>query len=87
LDIGTIRIQWGTIVNNVDSIQSVSLPVAFLDATYVLTFGQNAAWTSADTAIRPWSWDSKSATGFTIDRDDDVTGTALVDWIAIGAKP
>lgn len=86
-DFGSMRMQWGTAAVTLDGGQTVTLPLAFANSAYVLSLSVDNGWTTVDTAIVPFRWTNKTPTTFIIDRDDDVTGTALVDWIAIGVVP
>lgn len=87
VDIGTIRLQWGSVLNSVDSAQTVTFPAAFQSTVYSVSLAPDEIWTSADTGVRPWSWLGKTTSSFQILRDPDVSGSANVDWIAIGRKP
>lgn len=87
LDIGTVRIQWLIVANTIDGDQVFSLPVPFLNSSYSISVQtSDADWTAAAT-IGPWRVTAKTASSFTVNRDDDVTGTAQLDVIAIGRKP
>lgn len=89
IDIGTMRIQWGTEAVTSDSPWTATLPVPFANANYIIAFSFDDSWTSSGAVQGPLRTekDSKTTTQFEIDRDDDVTGTINVDWIAIGLKP
>lgn len=86
-DFGSMRMQWGTASVVTDSGDVVTMPLSFANNTYVLSLSADNGWTTTDTAVGPFKWANKTTSSFVIDRDDDVTGTALVDWIAIGVKP
>ncbi len=88
-DIGTMRIQWGSKTITSDSSVIVTLPTSFADTTYAITFSFDNTWTASGTVQGPLriEKDSKTTTQFELNRDDDVTGTINVDWMAIGLKP
>ena len=87
MDVGTCRFQWGQLTNTSDAAQFVTLPAAFASTAYSLSLTPDDGWTVGAGEVTPWKWSGKTTTSFNVDRDDDVSGTALVDWIAIGRKP
>lgn len=87
LDVGGVRMMWGQLSNTNDAAQLVTLPAAFASTAYSISLTPDDGWTVGAGEVTPWKWSGKTTTSFNVDRDDDVTGTALVDWIAIGRKP
>lgn len=89
VDIGTIRIQWGTTASS-----SITFPVTFKDTNYSFTANIN----SSDGTSEIWGIHiaAKTTTDITIVRKYDnaqsncatITGTSYpASWIAIGLKP
>lgn len=89
IDIGSMRMQWGSEAVAVDSVYTVSLPAAFANANYVIAFSWDDSWSSGGAVQGPMRVNagSKTTTQFQLDRDDDVTGIINTDWFAIGLKP
>jgi hypothetical protein len=81
---GGVIMQWGTDTRNQDEAYIVNFPKPFPNAVFSVMLnrqasndaGQNKTW--AVTATLP------TTTGFTIDRDDDISGTQTMNWLAIG---
>lgn len=87
-DIGTMRIQWGEEAVAGDTAHTVTLPVAFADANYIIAISIKAGgWTTGGAIATAMVFESKTTTTFDLNRDDEVTGTITIDWIAIGLKP
>ena len=87
--IGDIMIQWGSATITDDNPEVFTFPTAFGAPAYSITVNTSSALTpdgtgqiaSATTVV------SRTATTFTIDRDNDINGTYDFDWIAVGSKP
>ncbi len=86
-DIGTMRIQWGSESITVDTAVTITLPGAFANTGYAVTTSVDDSWTTSVRVSEVMKVESKTTTTFDLDRDDDVTGTVISDWIAIGLKP
>lgn len=86
LDIGTVRIQWLTVVSTLDGVEVFNLPASFLNTNYVVMTNPDTNFTTVG-AIGPWRLAGKTTSTFTLDRDNDVQGTPSVDVMAIGRKP
>lgn len=88
-DIGSMRIQWGTVASGTAGAQTITLPAAFADTSYVITGNMmydNAQWLFS-LAVEPLT-----TTTFKVVKM--YGGTNIVDgasqgfnWIAIGIKP
>ena len=80
IDIGTMRMQWGTHNDgNVDT-TTVTLPVAFANTAYSVVATSNTSAGSLST-------ESKTTTAFDIDRASTTTGAQNYSWFAVGLKP
>jgi hypothetical protein len=77
-----MRMQWGTVSLGVDAALSFPLPATFANATYSLQLTRSGAGLTS--AI---GWSAKTATTFSVDRDDAINGTDTIDFFAIGMKP
>lgn len=81
IDIGTMRIQWGTAVSG----SAAVFPAAFANASYRLTVSHTSSSAFYTTGAH-----TKTATGFTANAYNSVGAVAngfALDWIAIGLKP
>jgi len=89
VDVGGMRIQWGTKQISSDSTQTVILPAAFKDSNYSVTAGSTGGTSTGSGNVgRAYGIGlAKTATRFGIDRDNDIDGTLTVFWQAIGLKP
>jgi len=77
--IGDLELRWGTIVSSTDSAQVFSFPAAFTNVcAVVLTNSIKAGATKAFPVV------SKNKTNFTIDRDNGISGSETLNYIAIG---
>jgi hypothetical protein len=76
---GGLTIQWGTYNSTTDGGQAFSWPVAFAASCYV------AVGTFNDLVNYPLPIISVSTTGFTVDRNSNISGTAPFRVIAIGS--
>ena len=90
IDIGNVRMQWGTFSSNTDGEQTVNLAVPFANTNYSISLqvkdpdGVNTGATGIGYAL-PLS--SSTASSFTVDRDNDVSsGAPTISYIAIGEK-
>jgi hypothetical protein len=81
-DNGTMRMQWGTISLAADTNTVFSLPSAFANANYALQLTRSGAGLSSSIG-----WSAKTVSTFSIDRDDAIAGTDIIDFFAIGLKP
>ncbi len=86
-DIGTIRIQWGSESVIIDNPDTITLPAPFLNTAYAVTTSVDDSWTTSTRVSEVIKVTNKTTTTFDLDRDNDVTGTVICDWIAIGLKP
>lgn len=87
VDIGGMRIQWGKYTTNVDTAQTVTFPAAFLDTTYSVITNPEAGFTGSASIGVPIKLTNLTTTTFDSDRDDDMNGSAVVHYLAIGRKP
>ncbi len=87
IDIGTMRIQWGSESIALDTAVTITLPGAFANTAYAVTTSVDDSWTTSTRVSEVMKVETKTTTTFDLDRDDDVTGTVICDWIAIGLKP
>ncbi len=87
-DIGTMRIQWGSQAITLDTATAVVFPASFANATYSIALSWDNTWTSGGAVEGPMSVEagSKTISQFQVNRDDDITGTINIDYIAIGLK-
>ncbi len=88
-DIGSMRIQWGSQAITTDAAVAVVLPALFASAVYFLALSWDDSWSSGGAVQGPMRVEagSKTTAQFEVDRDDDVTGTINIEYIAIGLKP
>ncbi len=90
-DIGTMRIQWGTISYSLDDPTAMPLPAPFANTTYQVmlslhAWDYNAGKGPADVS-NGISVVSNSTTTFTVNRDNNLANVTLFDWFAVGLKP
>ncbi len=88
-DIGSMRIQWGSQAITTDAAVAVVLPALFASTVYFLALSWDDSWSSGGAVQGPMRVEagSKTTAQFELDRDDDVTGTINIEYIAIGLKP
>ncbi len=86
-DIGSMRIQWGTESITVDTSVTITLPGAFANTDYAVTTSVDDSWTTSTRVSEVMKAVNKTTTTFDLNRDNDVTGTVICGWIAIGLKP
>jgi bacteriorhodopsin len=80
MDIGTMRIQYGTHNDaNVDT-TTVTFPMPFANTNYSVNATSNTSAGSLCT-------EAKTTTTFDIDRASTTTTTQVYSWFAIGLKP
>ncbi len=87
IDIGSMRMQWGSESITIDTAVTITLPGAFANTAYAVTTSVDDSWTTSTRVSEVMKVENKTTTTFDLDRDNDVTGTVLCDWIAIGLKP
>ncbi len=90
-DIGTMRIQWGSITYDSDTPVAMALPAPFANTDYSVLL-----------SLHMWNYDAgkgpinvsngisvvgKTTTVFMVNRDDDLAFDTVFDWLAIGLKP
>ena len=86
VDIGGTRMQYGSETCSTDSPQVVTLPASFSSTSYAISLSLDTSpgtGGSANIGI-PMKITNKTVNSFTIDRDDDMSNTVYVDWVAIG---
>jgi hypothetical protein len=76
---GGLYIQWGRAVSTVDDSESFTFPTAFPNACFNVQ-------TTITTAGAQWQLPvtSRSTTGFTVDRENDVNGDRPFYWFTVG---
>ena len=81
---GGLLLQWGTDARNSDQAYVISFPTPFPNACFSVTVNRQA--TEADGMRKTWAVTATTitSTGFTINRDDGISGTQSINWIAIG---
>jgi len=79
-----ILIQWGTDTRNSDQAYTISFSIPFPNACFSVTVNRQA--TEAEGMNKTWAVTAVgiTATGFNINRHDDISGTQSINWIAIG---
>jgi hypothetical protein len=91
VDIGTMRIQWGTISYSLDDETPMPLPAAFGNTTYKVLLSLHAweynAGKGPSDVSNGISVTAKSTTTFSVNRDNDLANVTTFDWLAIGLKP
>lgn len=91
--IGDIMLQWGHGTSTSDSDQTFTFPVAFGGVPYNVTptprsvVNTNAGLSNTDTISSEVPVVAVTAADFTVNRDDDISGTLEFNYIAIGPKP
>ena len=90
-DIGTMRMQWGTISYALDDATEMTLPAAFGNTAYTVLlsldewdYNQDKGPEDVSNGI---SVVAKSTTKFTVNRDNDLANDTVFGWFAIGLKP
>lgn len=86
VDLGGTRIQYGSETLSTDSPQVVSLPASFSTTAYAVSISLDTSSGTGGSANigMPMKIVNKTVSSFTIDRDDDMSNTVYVDWIAVG---
>lgn len=85
IDIGDVRIQWGTNTSGSVGNTSVTLPASFADSTYSVT---GSCLNSSTTCLfKLNSITASSFSGRVVTNADAGTSGIGVKWIAIGKKP
>ena len=82
VDIGTKRFQWGLFINNTDQDQIALLNVPFADDEYTVTFTSKTLGKAGHVAVGDYDLDR-----FTVDRNNEIDGTIVWNWQAMGNKP
>lgn len=84
-DIGNMRIQRGTVPDGVAATRTITLPAAFANLNYHITYGSGF---TNDGLVRSVNTVSKTTTSFQAqNRHQNGATTMGFDWIAIGRKP
>ncbi len=90
-DIGTMRIQWGTISYALDDPTAMTLPASFANTNFSVLLSLNVWDYNAEKGPSDVSNGiaviAKSTTTFTVNRDNDLANDTIFDWLAIGLKP
>jgi hypothetical protein len=88
-DIGNMRIQWGSVGNGVDGIQTVTLPVPFANTSYVVTGNVTDATTEwyFTLTTKPVTTTTFQATKMYGKVDISNKAGQGFSWMAIGMKP
>ena len=81
-DIGDMRMQWGTVQSTADGNQTFSLPASFANNNYSIVLNRQGA--NLEPATGP---NNLTATSFSVDRVDGITGSFTLHWQAMGMKP
>jgi hypothetical protein len=81
-DIGPIRLQWGSVTSTLDGAQVFSLPASFANSAYSLNLTRFQIG-----VVSAIGFSAKTASTFTIDRDDTIAGSEILNFFAIGLKP
>ena len=91
VDIGTMRIQWGSITYNSDLPVAMVLPAPFANLGYSVQLSLHAWEYNAEkgpaNVSNGISVVVKTTTAFHVNRDDDLALDTVFDWFAIGLKP
>lgn len=91
MDIGRMRIQWGTISYTADDPTAMALPAPFADSNYTVVLSVHAweynATKGPSDVSNPVAVTAKSTTTFTANRDNDLANVTTFDWFAVGLKP
>lgn len=84
VDVGPLRIQYGTGPSGSTGVRTITLPAPFKDANYSVA----PAPVAADYASRSFNLDTRTTTAFTgrVTTNGGASGAAF-SWIAIGLKP
>ena len=81
-DIGDMRMQWGTVQSTADRNQTFSLPASFANNNYSIVLNRQGV--NLEPAIGP---NNLTATSFSVNRVDGITGSFTLHWQAMGMKP
>jgi hypothetical protein len=81
-DIGDMRMQWGTVQSTADGNQTFSLPASFANNNYSIVLNRQGV--NLEPAIGP---NNLTATSFSVNRVDGITGSFTLHWQAMGMKP
>lgn len=76
---GGILLQWGTVSNNSDSAQTFSFTTSFTNNCYSITTNRQV-----ENAMSPVCVSAFDKDGFTVNRENGISGTNSLQYIAIG---
>ncbi len=90
-DIGTMRMQWGSITYSNDDATPMPLPAPFANLNYSVLLSLHM-WEYNDgkgpaNVSNGISVVAKTTTTFIVNRDNDLALDTVFDWFAIGLKP
>ena len=79
-----ILLQWGVDTRNSDQAYIIEFPTTFPNTCFSVTVNRQA--TNEDGMNKTWAVTATeiTSTGFTIDRDDDISGEQTINYMAIG---